>query len=187
MAAAIVYKFTPECPCCSRFADGHIRAAAVIDWVECATLQVMKSGFWIISIFALMLACGGCSRTTTGLSMTKERTAFLRNGVTTRTEVVETLGPPLFDLQSERTVAYYWENEGLSWGYRYPLLGKPKTEAEKATGVGYHEIYKKADPCWLFCIRFDDSNRVIRYGKARQLQTESWSEAIVNWLHQNTD
>ena len=49
--------------------------------------------------------------------MTDERTAFIRNGVTTREEIVETLGPPLHDLRPERTFAYYWEIEGPSLSY----------------------------------------------------------------------
>jgi hypothetical protein len=131
-----------------------------------------RSGFWMISIFALLFACVGCSHTTTGLSMTAERTAFIRHGITTRTEVVETLGPPLYDHGPERTIAYAWETEGVGWGYS--VFGR------------YHEIDRKHDR-WLFCVHFDDSNRVDRHGKTRQPETESWKESILRWLEMKVE
>jgi hypothetical protein len=136
------------------------------------TIAHERNGLWTISIFALLIACGGCSHTRTGLSMTDERTAFIRNGVTTREEIVETLGPPLHDLKSERTFAYYWEIEGPSFSYGF--LGKS------------HEIDGKFDR-WLFIVRLDDSNRVNRHGKTRQLETETVTEAILRWLEKPTD
>ena len=104
--------------------------------------------------------------------MTDERTAFIRNGVTTREEVVETLGPPLHELESERTFAYYWEIEGLR--VSYSVFGKS------------NEIDGKFER-WLFVVRLDDNNRVNRHGKTRQLETETAREAILRWLEKTTD
>jgi hypothetical protein len=136
------------------------------------TIPHERNGLGIISIFALLIACGGCSHTRTGLSMTDERTAFIRNGVTTREEIVETLGLPLHDLKSERTFAYYWEIEGPRMSYS--VLGKPNEIDGK-----FHR--------WLFIVRLDDSNRVNRHGKTRQLETETATEAILRWLEKPTD
>jgi|WetSurMetagenome_2_1015567.scaffolds.fasta_scaffold215075_1 hypothetical protein len=136
------------------------------------TIARERSGLGIISIIALLFGCGGCLHTRSGLSMTDERTAFIRNGVTTREEIVETLGPPLHDLRPERTFAYYWEIEGPSLSYS--VFGKS------------NEIDGKFDR-WLFIVRLDESNRVDRHGKTRQLETETAREAILRWLEQPTD
>jgi hypothetical protein len=109
----------------------------------------------------------GCSHTH-GLKMTPERTAFIQNGITTRTEVIETLGPPLYELGPERIIAYAWETESNVTTY-YTALGS------------YHE-FDKSHSSWLYCVHFDERNNVARSGKIRQLDTESYTEAIMKWL-----
>jgi len=104
--------------------------------------------------------------------MKGDRIAFIQNGVTTRAEVVETLGPPLYEFESERTIGYAWETEGVSWGYT--VLG------------AYHETYRKHDG-WLFFVRFDAGNKVDRHGEARQLETESSRETVLRWLEKTSE
>jgi hypothetical protein len=110
----------------------------------------------------------GCSHTH-GLQMTTERISFIQKGTTTRTEVVENLGPPLFDLGPERTIAYAWETES-SMNTGYTVFGS------------YHEIEKKASR-WLFCVHFDESNKVDRSGKTKQPDTETATDSILKWLN----
>lgn len=126
----------------------------------------------MICAVALLAAGVGCSHTTTGLRMTSERIAFVRNGATTRAEVVENLGPPLYEFESERTIGYTWETEGIGW--EYSILGD------------YHEINQKRDR-WYFFLRFDENNKVSRHGKARKLEAESLKEALARWLAEKTD
>jgi hypothetical protein len=99
--------------------------------------------------------------------MSGDRIAFIRDGVTTRAEVVETLGSPLYDLQPERAIAYTWETEGARFGYT--VFGN------------YKEISRKHDR-FFFCVRFDELGVVRQHGEARQLETETSDEAIRRWL-----
>jgi hypothetical protein len=137
------------------------------------TSEHQRSGFWIISVIALLLACGGCSHTTAGLKMSGDRIAFIRDGVTTRAEVVETLGQPLYDLQPERAVAYAWETEG-DFGLGASVFGS------------YKEISRKHDR-FLFCVHIDEHGIVSQHGETRQLETESSNDAIRRWLPKKSD
>jgi hypothetical protein len=114
----------------------------------------------------------GCSHTH-GLQMTTERTAFIQKGTTTRTEVVENLGPPMFELGPERTIAYAWETES-SINSSYTVFGSN------------HEIDKKASR-WLFCVHFDESNKVDRSGKTKQPDTETATDSILKWLNSKAE
>jgi hypothetical protein len=127
----------------------------------------------MVSVMALLLSCGGCSHTAAGLKMSGDRIAFIRDGVTTRAEVVETLGLPLYELQSERVIAYAWETEG-NVGFGYTVFG------------GYKEVSRKHDR-FLFCVHFDDRGLVNQHGEVRQLGTESSNDAIGRWLSKKSD
>jgi hypothetical protein len=131
-----------------------------------------RSGFWIINVIALLLACGGCSHTAVGLKLSGDRIAFIRDGVTPRAEVLETLGLPLYDLQPERTIAYAWETEG-SVGFGYTVVGS------------YKETYRKHDR-FLFCVRFDEHGIVSQHGETRQSETESSNDTIRRWLSEKS-
>lgn len=136
------------------------------------TIEHQRSAFGMICIIALLLACVGCSHTTAGLKLSGDRIAFIRDGVTTRAEVVETLGLPSFDLLAERAIAYAWETEGISFGYT--VFGN------------YNEPSRKHDR-YLFCVRFDERGIVSHHGKIRQLEIESSDDAIRRWLSKKSD
>jgi hypothetical protein len=65
-----------------------------------------------------LLALAGCAaivipvsngEVTSGRRLTQENIAFLKQGVTTRTEVIQTLGQPDMDFEDLRTIVYQWE------------------------------------------------------------------------------
>ena len=126
----------------------------------------------LLSLLAVYAIGLGCRHTETGYEMTGERIAFIRDGLTTRAEVIETLGVPLHEFEAERTMVYGWETGGLRGGFN--LFGR------------FHDIGQNPER-WLLCVHLDQTNRVDRHGTTRQLETESGKEAALKWLEANAE
>jgi len=139
-----------------------------------STRKHLRVGLRLITGITLLLAFPGCSRTTAGFELAGERIAFIRNGITTRVEVLETLGPPLFDFITERVIAYAWETErGVETGYS--VFGR------------HEEVSSKNHDRFLFCVRFDQFDIVTKHGQIRQLEPESSRKAVLRWVAQEEE
>ncbi len=133
------------------------------------TNRSLKTGFGILGAFSLLLLGGGCTTSVdTGLRMEGNRIAFIKAGITERSEVMETLGAPLFEFKEDRTIAYYWETS-LAYSYSGGFglgSGKVSTHCRR----------------WLFCVHFDENNKVDRFGNTQQLESETPKAAAIRWL-----
>ncbi|MFM1942072.1 MAG: hypothetical protein RI897_1054 [Verrucomicrobiota bacterium] len=114
----------------------------------------------------LLFTASSCSQTT-GLKMSGERIAFIHDGTTTRKEVVETLGTPLYDLPPEQMIAYSWVTSTAMASRS--LAGSPG------------EVSIQSDQS-LFCLRFDQQDIVQHHGRLKVRGNESAEDAMRRWL-----
>jgi hypothetical protein len=146
----------------------------------------MRREFWMQMAALLLGACwlSGCASRETGYRISEETVAFIRPGSTTRAEVMENLGPPLFELQNPRVLAY-------SWGKVHGVVTKPVTQEQMPIPgqVGYEPPLN--DPSdnttsvesrrWIYCIGLDDQGRVTRQGKFELRGADSVENAVRRW------
>jgi len=118
-------------------------------------------------ILALALSSlSACRHVTVGVALTRKQVAFIKSCVTTRSEVLENLKEPLLDLRADRTMVYVWQTR-QGW---HPTFGGEK-----------HDIGGGNDR-WLYCIRFDAEDRVMKHETIRQRAEESPIKATQDWL-----
>jgi outer membrane protein assembly factor BamE (lipoprotein component of BamABCDE complex) len=103
---------------------------------------------------------------TVGDEITREQVAFICTGGTPRSEVLENLGTPLLDLEKDRTLVYVWQTR-QGW---HPTL------------LGWKRDIGGGNDRWLYCIRFDEQDRVIKTDTIRQREEESPVKAAQEWL-----
>ena len=148
----------------------------------------MRTSAWtkLVAVVALALTLAGCARGMSGYKISDETVAFIRPGSTTRSEVVENLGPPLFELQNPHVVAY-------SWG-RVGSVTKAVTQDQGSTAgrMGYGTtptgIQAPSDDDtsyearrWICCIALDDGERVTRFGRFEIRGGMSLDQAVREW------
>lgn len=92
-------------------------------------------------------------------------------GITTKQEVLENLGSPLFDLEGGRLIAYYWETTGQL----------------KASFFGFGPEAGEIGPKqkqWAFCVAFDVGGRVTRRATISTKHDETVRDAVLKWHSQ---
>jgi outer membrane protein assembly factor BamE (lipoprotein component of BamABCDE complex) len=120
----------------------------------------------ILLLSLVLSALSACRHVTVGFALTRKQVAFVKPGVTTRSEVLENLKEPLLDLPADRTMVYVWQTrQGL-----HPTFGGEK-----------YDIGGGSDR-WLYCIRFDADDRVMKHETIRQHAEESPIKAAQDWL-----
>lgn len=149
--------------------------------------QRIQIGLW--SLLALLLA--GCISRNTGYRISDETIAFIQPGVTTRAEVVENLGPPLFELKDPHVVAY-------SWGKVKPAVSKapaaeqgfqPTPFGYGAGGVGstapaspWEGTDSVESRRWICCVALNEKDVVTRSGKFELKGATSLEKAVREWV-----
>ncbi len=149
----------------------------------------MNRHAWVRAVF-VVCACwllAGCATHESGYKISDETIAFIQPGVTTRSEVIENLGTPLFELQKPHVVAYSWGKLRATAGTRvsqdtaiggrqvdYPMGATPAEEG------GLVETKR-----WICCIALDDGNRVIRLEKLKLEGAASLEQAVRQWAETN--
>jgi len=132
---------------------------------------------------ALAGAYSGCASRTSGYKITHETVAFIKPGATTRAELVDNLGPPMFELRNPRVMAY-------TWGKVRPTASKP---AASVQGMQPQTGYVAAPPSseesglvesrrWIYCIALDDEDRVVRSETVRMEGETSLESAVRGWM-----
>ena len=66
----------------------------------------------LVLALAVSVASCGCAGVSAGHRIGADTIAFITPGITTKQEVLENLGSPLFDLEGGRLIACYWETTG---------------------------------------------------------------------------
>lgn len=106
--------------------------------------------------------------------------SFIQPGITTKAEVLENLGEPIW--QQERGIAYLWNP---SWS-KHPHQRGADYYSEHPEYKGYsHGGRDTVDHEYsVFCIAFDAEGRVLR---SEVLDTDSGAtnEAVAGWFRQN--
>ena len=124
----------------------------------------------------LLLALTGClipagTKVSSGHHYSKEALAFLDQPGTTRAEVIATLGPPLLESASTRTLVYAWQETPK---YFFIPLGK---------GSGSHVKTVKGSPDqWALFIALDAQGIVLAH-EDRYVATRSLEQECQAWDH----
>jgi hypothetical protein len=104
--------------------------------------------------------------------------------VTTRAELVDNLGPPLFELGNPHVVAY-------TWGKVRPTGVKPAASVQgmgPSDQVGYAARQPAVEEGalvesrrWIYCVALDDQNRVVRSETVKMEGENSLESAVRRW------
>jgi hypothetical protein len=139
-------------------------------------------------VLALAWAGSSCATRDSGYKISDETVAFIRPGITTRADVIENLGPPLYELKEPHVVAY-------SWGKMRAVGGKPVGVGEQAyqrQEMGYavapgppEETGLVETRRWVYCLALDPGNRVTRTGKIELEGATSLAQAVGAWAGAN--
>ena len=99
----------------SRLIAGHHWPAASDEhrWrLDHAMKAILPRASALVLALAVSVASCGCAGVSAGHRIGADTIAFITPGITTKQEVLENLGSPLFDLEGGRLIAYYWETTG---------------------------------------------------------------------------
>jgi len=123
-----------------------------------------------ITACSLALCFTGCvlvpvgSKVSSGYSPSSETLAFLKLPGTTQADVVENLGPPLYESASTHTFVYVWEEMP-----RFILVTPKRASVD----------YGAPEECALL-IAFDAAGHVLDYGE-RYIDTTSLEDECADW------
>ena len=132
--------------------------------------------------FVLLLLClfvlWGCAsiiipvsdgKALSGRKITAENTTFIKSGVTTRREVIQTLGQPDMDFKDLRIIAYSWNVLGayVPW-----VVGTPG-----GGGAGIMEISDK----YVLLIAFEKEDRVSRFEIKKLWPLDTIRDHVLKW------
>jgi len=116
-----------------------------------------------------------------GRQVTEQQLAFIRPGVTSKSEIIEHLGEPNVFWEDERIFAY-------NWAMRWRVAGNVVYLFPFPPHIGTH---------YVLLIRFDPSDRVERFeitkprswlpGGSYGEHLDSYGEHLKKWLKQKTD
>jgi hypothetical protein len=145
----------------------------------------MRFASWSWTWVGLLWLCGvtGCATRDSGYKISNDTVAFIQPGTTTRAEVIENLGPPLFELNDLHVSAYSWGKMRLTSG------GKPvSSEGMDPRQMGYSTGPSPSDTGpmvesrrWLYCIAYDDQGKVTRLERIKLEGAPSLEAALRDW------
>jgi len=117
-------------------------------------------------VLSLLLSFGfGCSTTVSGTRISKEQLSFIQPGVTTKREIIENLGPPTWEWEKQRGIAYKWE-KGVAYETQELSSGKEF--------VGFSSS--------AFCAAFDENDRLIKRTFIKAEGSNELKDAVLKWL-----
>jgi hypothetical protein len=135
----------------------------------------------------LILGSVGCATSVTGHRISDKAIAFVHPGVTTRSEIVENLGPPLIEPKAPEVAAW-------SWGTGKAKLAPSGPEQVAVTGwpgnvtadsfvdtTPYSEIGSVEKRRWIYCLAFDAQGVVTRSARVEVKAGTSLEEVVKRW------
>ena len=126
--------------------------------------STLKLSMSVLQLGLLLCALSACRHVTVGVEIAGKQVAFIKTGVTSRSEVLEHLGIRLLDIKKERVLVYVWQTRR---GWHTTILG------EKYDIGGGNDT-------WLYCIRFDARDRVMEQETIRQREEDSPEKAVAD-------
>ena len=145
----------------------------------------MRSDRWIRAglVLALCFGLAGCTTRDSGYKISNETIAFIKPGVTTQSEVVENLGPPLLELKDLHACAYSWGKMRLANSSREGMQPGPMDNREQSyilkppTDEGTLVETRR----WLCCIAMDDQGKVTRVERVKVEGSPSLEKTLRDW------
>jgi hypothetical protein len=146
----------------------------------------MQRNCWIpLALAAALTIIGsGCASRTSGYKITNDTVAFIKPGVTSRAELVENLGPPLFEMKNPHVVAY-------TWGKVRPTASRSSANVEvmqPQDRLGYPTAPPSGEESgliesrrWIYCVALDDQDRVQRSETVKLEGETSLGNAVRRW------
>jgi hypothetical protein len=140
-----------------------------------------RAGLWKILVVVICLTSlvftDGCSSFP---AREQRMVSFIKPGVTTKAEVLENLGEPIW--QQERGIAYLWNP---SWS-THPRNRGAEFYAEHPEYAGYHNGGRDSvdHEYSVFCIAFDADGLVLR-SEILEADSGATNEAVASWFQQN--
>lgn len=129
-----------------------------------------------MAIYMSALCLTGCfvpfgSKVTSGQSYSRETLEFLKQPGATRSEVISTLGPPLIDYESMRTLVYVWHEKPRYLSFWPRRLGQS----------GSQDLVEYAAPeQWALLIAYDTRGNIVAYDE-RYIDTRSLEQECRAW------
>jgi len=115
---------------------------------------------------SILLSFGsGCRTTVSGTKISQEQIAFIQPGGTTKREIIENLGPPTWEWEKQRGIAYKWE-KGVAY----------ETQ-ELSSGTEFVGFSSSA-----FCAAFDENDRLIKRTFIKAEGSNELKDAVLKWL-----
>jgi hypothetical protein len=107
-----------------------------------------------------------------GSKITSENIAFIEQGITSRSDVIQKLGPPYMDLKELRTIAYTWDVLGvyMPWIAGYPTVGG-----------GYGGVEKIGKP-YVLLIAFDKDDHVSKFEIKERWPLDTVKSHVIKWI-----
>jgi len=118
-----------------------------------------------VALSVLLSFGSGCRTTVSGTKISQEQIAFIQPGGTTKREIIENLGPPTWEWEKQRGIAYKWEK-----GVAYETQGL-------SSGDGFAGF-----TCSAFCAAFDENDRLVKKTFLKEGSSDELKDAILKWL-----
>jgi hypothetical protein len=139
-------------------------------------------------IIGVIVICAGCASRDSGYKVSNETVAFIQLGVTTRAEVVENLGTPLFELKEPHVAAYSWGKLRATGG-NPAAAGQGYQRQEMGTAIPAGPVEETGlieTQRWIYCLRLDAGNRVTRAERIKLEGATSLEDAVRKWAGSNS-
>ncbi|EEF59287.1 hypothetical protein [Pedosphaera parvula] len=136
--------------------------------------KIFSGTFWIL----LLTLCGGCSAF---WKRDRQMVDFIKPGITTKAEVLENLGQPLW--VEEGGLAYLWNP---SWGAYPHRRASSRSNYKRSTQSGsQHEGRHNVDREYaVFCVAFDSRDHVSE-SEFLQVGDGSADDEVAAWFHKS--
>jgi hypothetical protein len=134
--------------------------------------------FAILSVFMFSYGCVAILPTTenkvlSGEKISNKQLVFIEKDVTSKSEIIDQLGPPDIHLIDKNIFAYNWETRQgiILWAIGYGLSGQ----------AGIIDIPKN----YVLLIQLDDEDIVKNYEITTQSWYESYGDHLMEWIQED--
>ena len=139
-------------------------------------------------LLMLIASLVSCATPDAGYKITDETIAFVQPGVTTRSEVLENLGSPLFELKEPPVVSYSWGKMRSTGARAAPVRSDDLRQEQSAARLEdpSEQSGTVESRRWVFCIALDANDRVKRVQKIELRGQTSLEQAVRAWAGSST-
>lgn len=131
-------------------------------------MSAVKLAGLFVAVLAMVMA--GCSHVIAGNEISLAHIAFIRPGVTSRTEIVENFGRPMWESEDATVIAYFWQTGGNATN---TLRRHGITDPER-TFVNYRAR--------CFVVRFDGNGRVQNCNFLEAEDSQQLEARLLDWV-----